>query len=55
MFQYGYDAGHMGGNGTEALLNTLFIPDIRKNFRKDRKLWTVKGGNMKSGLTHQGK
>ena len=45
----------MGGKGTEALLDALFVADIRKNFRKQGKLGTVKDRNVKPGLPHQGK
>ena len=33
-FQNGYDIGHMRGEGTEALLNTLLISDIGINLIK---------------------
>ena len=45
----------MGGKSGKALLNTLFVSDIRINFRKNGKLRPVVGGNVKPGLTHQRK
>ena len=53
--QDGNNAGHMGGEGTEALLNALLIANICKYFRKNRKLATVQCRNMKAGLSHEGK
>ncbi|CDD46336.1 unknown [Firmicutes bacterium CAG:534] len=37
-FQNRHNGGHMGGKGTKALLDTLFIPNVSKNFRKNGKL-----------------
>ena len=55
MLQNGYDPCHMGGKGTETLLNTLFIPDIRKHILKNRKLRTIQCRDMQSCLSHQHK
>ena len=51
----GNNAGHMGGEGTETLLDALLVTDIGKDFRKDRKLTSIQSRNMKSGLSHEGK
>ena len=45
----------MRGKGTQTLLNALFIPDVRKDLRKDGKLGAVQSRNVKSCLPHQGK
>ena len=45
----------MGRKGTEALLNTLLIPDIRKHLVKYGKLGAVEGRDVKPRLSHQGK
>ena len=51
----GHNVCHMGGEGTEALLNTLLIPDIREDLCKKQKARAVKGGNVQAGLSHKGK
>ena len=43
----------MRGEGTQALLNALLIPDVRIDLMENGKLRTVQGGNMKAGLPHQ--
>ena len=53
--QDGNNAGHMGGEGTEALLNALLVANICEYFRKNRKLAAVKCRNMKTGLSHESK
>ena len=45
----------MRRKGTQTLLNALFIPDVRKDLRKDGKLGAVQSRNVKSCLPHQGK
>ena len=40
--------GHVGGEGTEALLNALFIPDIRVNFLENAETGIIKGRYMKA-------
>ena len=51
----GNNAGHMGGEGTETLLNALLVTDICKYFCKNRKLAAVERRYMKTGLSHEGK
>ena len=53
ILQDGNDAGHMGGEGAQALLDALLIPDIRIDLPENGKLRTVLGGNMKPRLPHQ--
>ena len=53
IFQDGNDGGHVRREGTQALLNTLFIADICINFTEDGQLRTIQGGNMKACLTHK--
>ena len=55
LIQNGNNVGHVGGKGTEALLNALLIADIGKYFFKNSQLRTVGGGNMKPALSHDGK
>ena len=45
----------MGREGTETLLDTLFIADIGKDVLKDSQLGSLKGRNMEAGLSHKGK
>ena len=54
LFQNRHDAGHVGGEGGKALLNTLFVADICVNFPEDGKLRTVQSRNMQTCLSHQG-
>ena len=45
--------GHMGREGTEALLNALFITDICIDFPEYTESGIIKSRDMKSGLSHQ--
>ena len=51
-FQKTYHIGHVGGKGTERLLNALLVPDVRINLPKDTETGMVKGRNVKPGLPH---
>ena len=53
VLQDGHDAGHVGGEGAQALLDALLVPDIRKNLPEHGKLRPVLGRDMKAGLSHQ--
>ena len=55
LLQDGNNAGHMGGEGTEALLNALLVANICEYFRKNRKLAAIQRRNMKACLSHEGK
>ena len=55
LFDKGNHVGHMGGEGTERLLDTLLVSDIRIDFLKNRQFGTVKCRNVKTCLSHQGK
>ena len=55
LFEERNDIRHMGREGTETLLNTLFIADIGVYFCKDGKFGPVKRRNVKTCLTHEGK
>ena len=50
-----YNVGHVGREGTEALLDALFVSDVCKNLIKDSQLRSFPGGNVKSCLSHKGK
>ena len=50
----GDDVGHMRRKGTQALLNTLLVPDVGEHIVEHRQLAAVQGGDMKPGLSHQG-
>ena len=43
----------MRRKGTEALLNTLFVSDVRKYVVKYGQLRTLEGGDMEPGLSHE--
>ena len=53
VLQDGNDAGHVGGEGAQALLDALLVPDIRKNLPEHGKPGPVLGRDMKAGLSHQ--
>ena len=40
----GHNVGHMGGEGTEALLNALLIPDIREHLMEQGQPGVLPGG-----------
>ena len=42
----------MGGEGTEALLDTLLVADICENIFINSQFRMVKGRNVKAGLSH---
>ena len=44
----------MAGEGAEALLNALLVPDVGEHFVKNRQLRALPRGNVKAGLTHEG-
>ena len=51
----GNDIRHVGRKGTEALLNALFIPDVRIDLLEHGKFGTVKRRDVKPRLPHEGK
>ena len=55
LLQDGNNVGHVGGEGTEALLNTLLVSDVGKHLFKDSQLRSVKRRYMEACLPHQGK
>ena len=44
----------MGGEGTQALFDALFIPDVGVHLIKYRQFRAVAGRDMQAGLAHQG-
>ena len=44
--------GHVGGEGTQALLNALLVPDVREHILKHGQLGAVEGGDVKLSLIH---
>ena len=54
MFQNGNDVGHMGGEGTETLLDTLLITDVRIDIIKNSQFGSILCRNMQTRLSHQG-
>ena len=55
LLQDGDDVAHMRGERTEALLDTLFVPDVREDIVEYGKLGALKGRDMEPGLSHEGK
>ena len=51
--QNGDDGGHVGGKGTQALFNALFVTDICENLCKNGQLRAVQGRNVQTCLPHQ--
>ena len=49
-----HDILHVGGEGTEALLDGLLVSDIGKNLFEYRQLRALKGRDVESCLSHQG-
>ena len=52
-FENADDVGHVGRKCTQILFDALLVPDIRKNFMKDRKLRAFRRRNVQAGLSHQ--
>ena len=48
------DVGHMGGEGTETLLDTLLITDVRIDIIKNSQFGSILCRNMQTSLSHQG-
>ena len=54
MLQKGHDVCHVGGEGAEALLNALLVPDVREHIGKYAQLGAVQGRDVEACLAHQG-
>ena len=54
IFQNLDDICHVRRESTQALLNALFIPDVRENFIKHCQLGMVVGRDMQTCLPHKG-
>ena len=52
---YAQQLKDMGGEGTEALLDTLLVPDIRIHFFVHPQVGAVESRDMQPRLSHQGK